>query len=113
MDVVAGVHLGFYPLLCLLTFTSLKVLTNNSPVKESTYQIPLVGGSYFLIQMLYYFIYSLVLPEVLPEWSWSATTQRTALIVISAVPLFLLFNSLFEYVQKRRLQSRPPRRRRR
>ena len=113
MDVVTGIYLGFYSLLCLLTFTALKVLTSNSPVKESTYQIPLVGGSYFLIQMFFYFIYSLILPEVLPEWSWSETTRRTALIVISAVPLFLLFNSLFEYVQKRRKQSKPPRRRQR
>ncbi len=111
VDVVAGIYLGFYPLLCLLTFTILKLLTNNSPVKESTYQIPLVGASYFLMQMFFYFVYSLTLPEELPEWSWGVTTQRTALIVISAAPLFLLFNSLFEYMKKRRKRSIPPRRR--
>jgi len=61
----------------------------------------------------FYFVYSLILPEELPEWSWSTTTQRTALVVISSVPLFLLFNSLFEYVQKRRMQTKPPRRRQR
>jgi rod shape-determining protein MreD len=111
MDIVTGIHLGFYPLLCLITFSVLKVLTSNSPVKESTYQIPLVGASYFLMQMFFYFVYSLTLPEELPEWSWGVTTQRTALVVVSAAPLFLLFNSLFEYVQKRRMQSGPPRRR--
>ena len=111
MDVIAGIHLGFYPLLCLLTFTILKVLTTNSPVKESTYQIPLVGASYFLMQMFFYFVYSLTLPEVLPEWSWGEATRRTALVVVAAAPLFLLFNSLFEYLQKRRMRSAPPRRR--
>jgi len=111
MDIVAGIHLGFYPLLCLITFSVLKLLTTNSPIKESTYQIPLVGASYFLMQMFFYFVYSLTLPEELPEWSWGVTAQRTALIVVSAAPLLLLFNSLFEYVQKRRMQSSPPRRR--
>jgi len=111
MDVVAGIHLGFYPLLCLLTFTLLKALTTNSPIKESTYQIPLVGASYFLMQMFFYFVYSLTLPEVLPEWSWGETTRRTALVVVVAAPLFLLFNSLFEHLQKRRRRSTPHRRR--
>jgi rod shape-determining protein MreD len=111
MDVVAGIHLGFYPLLCLLTFASLKVLTSNSPVRESMYQIPLVGISFFLIQMFFYFVYSLTLPEVLPEWSWGLTTRRTVLVMVASMPLFLLFNALFEFVQKRRLRSRPLRRR--
>lgn len=111
VDVVAGIYLGFYPLMCLLTFTALKLLANKNPIKESTYQIPLVGVSYFLMQMLFYFVYSLVLPEVLPEWSWGVTLQRTALVVVSAIPLFLLFNSLYESLEKRRLRVKPPRRR--
>lgn len=111
MDVVVGIHLGFYPLMCLLTFTALKLLTNKSPIKESTYQIPLVGLSYFLIQMFLYFAYSLSLPEDLPEWSWGLTLQRTALLVAATVPLFFLFSSLYEYLQKRRLRAKPRRRR--
>ncbi|MGB3211625.1 MAG: hypothetical protein WBB19_13050 [Desulforhopalus sp.] len=111
MDVVAGIHLGFYPLMCLLTFSGLKLLTNQSPIKESTYQIPLVGLSYFLVQMLTYFVYSMTLPEELPEWSWGITLQRTALLVVAAIPLFLLFSSLYEYLHKRRLRAKPLRRR--
>ncbi|MFW2364910.1 MAG: rod shape-determining protein MreD [Desulforhopalus sp.] len=111
MDVVAGIHLGFYPLMCLLTFTALKLLSSRNPIKETTYQIPLVGLSYFLVQMFFYFIYSLVLPEVLPEWSWGQTLQRTIIVFLSAIPAFLLFNSLHGYVEKRRLRARPPRRR--
>lgn len=111
MDVIASIHLGFYPLVCLVTFSTLKVLTNKSPVKEVTYQIPLVGLSYFLVQMLYYFAYSVTLPEMLPEWSWGQTAQRTALVIFSAIPLFLLFNSLYENLRKRSLRAKPPRRR--
>ncbi len=111
IDVVVGIHLGLYPLMCLLTFTGLKLLTINSPVKESTYQIPFLGVSYFLMQMFGYFVYSLTVPELLPEWSWVQTTQRTLVVVLSAIPFFLLFNGLFEYLQKRRLRSKPLRRR--
>jgi len=110
LDVVAGIYLGLYPLMCLLTFVILKLLTNKSPVKESTYQIPLVGVSYFLAQMFLYLVYSLALPEDLPEWSWGLTLQRTALLVVASIPLFLLFSSLHEYVLKRRLRAKPLRR---
>jgi rod shape-determining protein MreD len=111
MDVVTGVYLGLYPLMCLLTFTALKLLANKSAIKESTYQIPLVGLSYFLVQMSLCFIYSLTLPDDMSEWSWGITLQRTALLVVAAIPLFLLFNSLYEYLQKRRLRAKPLRRR--
>ncbi|GAB6190942.1 hypothetical protein [Desulfocastanea catecholica] len=111
IDVVAGVYLGLYPLMCLLTFTALKLLTNKSVIKESTYQIPLVGLSYFLVQMFLYFISSLALTEDVQEWSWGLTLQRTALLVVVAIPLFLLFTSLYEYLQKRRLRAKPLRRR--
>lgn len=111
MDVVVGIYLGFYPLMCLLTFVVLKFLTNKSPIKESTYQIPLVGLSYFLVQIILYCVYSLAMPEYLPEWSWGLLLQKTALLVVAAIPLFLLCSSLYEYLLKRRLRAKPLRRR--
>lgn len=111
VDVVGAVYLGIYPLICLLAFSGLKLLTSRSLMKESAYQIPLVGVSYFLVQMFFYFIYSLTLPELLPDWSWGETLRRTALVMLSAIPLFLLFNKLFEYFQRRRLRTKPLRRR--
>jgi len=111
MDVMTGIHLGFYPMMCLLTFTILKFLTNKSPIKESTYQIPLVGLSYFFVQVFLYCTYSLTLPEELPEWSLGIIVQRTALLVVASIPLFILCSSLYEYLQKRRLRAKPHRRR--
>jgi rod shape-determining protein MreD len=111
IDVVAGVALGLYPLMCLLTFAALKLLTSKSAIKESTYQIPLVGLSYFLVQMFLYFGTSLALSEDLREWSWGLNLQRTALLVVVAIPLFLLFSSLHEFLRKRRLRAKPLRRR--
>lgn len=111
VDVVAGIHLGIYPLACLVVFAVLKGITTKRLIKESTYQIPLVGLSYFLMQTSFYFIYSVLLQEELPEWSWLVSVQRTALVVFSAIPLFVLFNSFHEYLQKRRLRGNAPRRR--
>jgi len=112
LDVVAGIQLGIYPLMCLLSLTGLKLLTNKSPVKEATYQIPLVGISYFLVQMFMYFICSLSSPDLLPEWSWGVTVQRTVIVMVSAIPMFLLCNTLYEHLLKRQLRGKPPRRRR-
>ncbi len=111
LDVVAAIYLGLYPLVCLIAFAAIKSLTIKSPVKESTYQIPLVGLGYFLVQIFFYFINSILLPDMLPEWSWPSAMQRTILVILAAIPLFIFFNRLFEYIQKRRLRGTPPRRR--
>ena len=111
VDVVAGIFMGLYPLASLLAFTALKNMSNKSLLKESTYQIPLVGLSFFLTQIVLYFVSSLLLPDILPEWSWPGSMQRTILVVLSAIPLFVLFNRLNEYLLKRRLRGKAPRRR--
>lgn len=111
IDVVAGIHLGIYPLSCLSVFAIIKVITSKRLIKESTYQIPLIGLCYFLMQIFFYFIHSVLLPNEMPEWSWGVAVQRTALVVFSAIPLFVLFNSLYEYIHKRRLGGNMPRRR--
>ncbi len=111
IDVVAGIHLGIYPLSCLIVFAILKVVTSRRLIKESTYQIPLVGLCYFLMQIFFYFAHTVLLPEEIPEWSWVVAVQRTALVVFSAIPLFVLFNSLYEYIKKSRLRGKAPRRR--
>jgi rod shape-determining protein MreD len=109
-DVIIGLNLGVYPLEFLFVFISLKLLTLNSPVKEAAYQIPMVGVSYFLLQMIVYFLSSLTLSDTLPEWSWSKNVKETLLLVVAAIPCFLVFNCLFEYLQNRSSRSRPARR---
>ncbi len=111
MDVVSGIYLGTYSVQSLLVFFCLKMLTENSPVKETAYQVPLVGISYFLLQIGFYFFYSIALPETLPEWSWGRILQETIILFVATVPCFLLFNSFFEYFLKRRLSQKLLRRR--
>ena len=111
MDVVSGMYLGTFPLQYFLVFVSLKILSENSPVKETAYQVPLVGISYFLVQMALYSIYSLTLPETIPEWSWGRVIVMSLLLVVATIPCFLLYNSFFEYIQKKRLSPRVLRRR--
>lgn len=110
MDVVSGMYLGTYALESLLVFFCLKLFTENSPVKETAYQVPLVGVSYFLMQLGVYFFYSVALPGTLPEWSWNRITRETLVLVAATIPCFLMFNSCYEYFLRRRLNRKPLRR---
>jgi len=111
LDVLVGVNLGFYPLQFLFVLVSLKLLTLNSPVKESAYQIPMVGLSYFLLQMSVYLLSSMTLQYGLPEWSWVSMIQETILLVLAAIPCFLVFNVIHDYLAGRIARSRSVRRR--
>ena len=101
MDVVSGIYLGTYLLEYLLYFTILHTLTVNSPIKESAYQIPLVGLSYFVIQFALYFVLSLMVEEGLPLWSWTRVLRETILLTVATIPCFLVFNSFNEFILKR------------
>lgn len=103
MDVISGLYLGTYPLLYLFLFVSLKIFKEKSPVKEVAYQVPLVGVAFLVEYSGMYFVYSLVLPGVLPEWSWAKILQQTLILIVATIPCFLLYNSLFEHMSKRRL----------
>jgi rod shape-determining protein MreD len=107
MDVVSGLYLGTYPLLYFFLFVALKIFKENSPVKEVAYQIPLVGVAFFVGYSLLFSFYSLALPGVLPDWSWVIILQEMSILIVATIPCFLLCNSLFEYVSKRRFV--PPR----
>jgi rod shape-determining protein MreD len=103
MDVVSGSYLGTYPLQYFLVFVCLKMLSENSPMKESAYQVPLVGISYFLVQMALYSMYSFTMPDTIPEWSWAQSVLIAAILTMATIPCFLLYSSLFDYLRKKRL----------
>ena len=102
MDVLSGLYLGTYPLLYLFLFVSLKIFKEKSPVKEVAYQVPLVGVAFLVEYSGMYSVYSLALPGILPEWSWAKILQETLILIVATIPCFLLYNSLFEHMSKRR-----------
>lgn len=106
VDVVSGIHLGIYPLQNILVFTALKMLTENSPLKESTYQVPLVAISYFLVQMGFYFLHSIMAPGMLPIWSWEKIFQDTVILFLATIPTFVLLNYFYELFGTRRVIHR-------
>lgn len=106
MDVVAASSPGIFVFEYLLVFLVLSVLAKNSPVKESAYQVPLVGLAYFVIQVLIYGALTVFDVESLPSWSWGRLTRETVIVVAATIPGFALFNTLYEYLQQRRTVSR-------
>lgn len=107
MDVVSGLYLGTYPLLYLFLFVFLKIIKENSPVKEAVYQIPLVGVAFFVGYSCLYIFYFLALPGILPAWSWVTMARQTLILIVAAIPCFLIYNKLYEQVSRRRFV--PPR----
>ncbi len=110
MDVVAGLYLGVYVIEYLLVFVVINTLTKNSPIKESAYQVPLVGLSYFLAQLILYASLTMMVEEAQAPWSWSQMLRESIILTVATIPCFILFNSLYEYLQKRKSVSRVARR---
>ena len=100
-EVITRVFLGVYPLQCLLVFSCLKIVSANLPFKESVYQIPLVGIGYFLMHVFAYFGASLINPDAQPDWSLFTLVRETLLLVVVAIPVFMVFNRIYEYGQLR------------
>jgi rod shape-determining protein MreD len=111
MDVVSGIYLGMFVVKYLILFFILHLFTQNSPVKESAYQVPLVGVSYFLIQLGFYAALTLAAADLVSPWSWNRMAMETIILMIATIPCFLLFNSLYEYMGKRRTIARVVRKR--
>ena len=106
MDVVSGFYLGIYPVAYLLVFALVKGVAEHSPVKEGLYQIPMVGVTYFVVQLLLFGFFALIQPEALPSWRWSLVVRETVILLVAAIPCFLLFNTLMDGLSRRRLSSR-------
>ncbi len=101
MDVISGIHLGFAPLIYLLLFVALKVLSYGNPLKESNYQIPLLGAAWLAGQFLQHITFSFWLDQMVPDWQWGQHLLDVILLMIIAIPLFALYNKLFSVLQRR------------
>lgn len=97
MDIFSGVIIGTYPVICFGTFILLKVIDTKVPVRESLYQVPLVGVSYLLVHRVVYTFFSFFLPDSVPPWSWSEMFVRVFLLILFAFPLF----RILEYINQR------------
>lgn len=106
MDVASGMFLGTYLGMALMVFCLVKFFTQNSPVKETAYQVPLAGLSYFLLQCCFYAFFLFTQPGVLPPWSWGRVAQETFILLVAAIPCFVLFNWMYEKISSHRLASK-------
>jgi len=97
LDVLSGVVIGTYPAICFGAFLLLKIIDAKVPVRESLYQVPLMGVSYLVVYRVVYAILSLFAPESIAPWSWTEMFARLFLLVLVAFPLF----SFFEYINQR------------
>lgn len=100
LDVFSGVVLGTYPTICFGAFFLLKVMSAKIPVRESLYQIPLIGVSYLVISRIVHLGLSFFEPGAIAPWSWVDMGIRVALMVLFAFPLFRFFESIYKRFQR-------------
>ena len=101
MDVFSGVIIGVYPSICFGSFVLLKLMDTKIPVRESLYQIPLVGVCYLVVHKVVYTVLSIFAPDTISPWSWPEMLAKVFLLVICAFPLF----SFFEFINTRLQKS--------
>lgn len=100
LDVVSGVVLGMYPAVCFGAFLLLKVLSVKVPLRESFYQVPMIGVSYLVVSKTVYLGISLFEPRVLASWSWPEMLVRGGLMILLAFPLFRFFDCISKRLQR-------------
>jgi len=101
LDVFSGVVLGMYPAICFSAFFLLKVMAAKMPVRESLYQVPLIGVSYLVVHKSVYTVFSFLETGVLVPWSWPLILVRVLILVALAVPLFRLFERINKGLQQK------------
>ncbi len=96
-DVLSGLVLGMYPAIFILGFFLLKFMSDRLPVRESFYQLPMIGVSYLLVNWLVYVCMSFAVPSLLVPWSWPEMFMRAGLVILFSFPLF----RIFEFIHRR------------
>jgi rod shape-determining protein MreD len=100
-DVLSGLVLGMYPALFLLGFLVLKFLSDRLPVRESLYQVPMIGVVYLLVSWIVYICISLAAPELMVPWSWPVMLMRALLVALFSFPLFRFFDFFSRGIETR------------
>ncbi len=100
-DIVSGTVGGMHLTIYTGSFLLLKFISTRLPVRESLYQIPLIGVSYLLMTRLVHGLVSFFSPETLLPWSWPKVLVRTFLILLIAIPLFRFFEVITKWLEGR------------
>ena len=118
LDVLCGTVLGSYALLCFGCYFLVKTISGKLPIKETLYQIPLIGAAYLIVHYLVYLLLDFLQPDHLVSWSWWQMLSRAAMVVALGYPLFYFFEkvrkfSIGSFLPWNRLRLRTDNRRRR
>ncbi|MCK5233170.1 MAG: hypothetical protein KAR13_23070 [Desulfobulbaceae bacterium] len=92
MDIFAGIYLGFYPIVYLLLFFSLKGISRHLVIYESVQQIPVVAISYLLASSAIYCSSALLVPDCYIDWSWRNMLVQMIMLAMLSTPFFLIFD---------------------
>ena len=97
LDVLCGTVLGYYALICFGGFFLFKAVVGKMPIRESLYQMPLIGAGYLVVHWLIYLLLEIIQPGQLVPWSSWRMLIRALLVVALAYPLFFLLECVEKF----------------
>lgn len=103
MDIFSGPHMGIYPLVYLLLFLILKVISRNLALEDSIHQVPLVMVAFLGMATGIHLLISLLAPENPVFWGWPQLLQNIVILGVVCLPFFHLCRWLLTL-----LEDKPP-----
>lgn len=101
VDIFSGVFLGIYPVLYVMFFLVLKVLSLHFILNDQTYQAPLVAISYLMFNIGVVLFAIILAPENVLMWAWGQLLLQMLILSVITVPLFRFFDWILDRVDKK------------
>ncbi|OGQ99837.1 MAG: rod shape-determining protein MreD [Deltaproteobacteria bacterium RIFOXYD12_FULL_55_16] len=94
MDIFSGVFLGLHPVIFLVLFFVLQILSRRLAINESIHQIPLVALSYLFTASSIFIFTSVLTPENRLYWAWGNEILQGLILSVICIPFFNFFHWL-------------------
>jgi len=93
-------------------FFGLRYSASRIVLKESLYQMPLLGVWYLVLLAVHHTLCSFFVPDSVSPWSWPQALWRAFWLVLAGAPAFRLFDGGRRWMERgvlpwRRLRMRP------
>ena len=94
MDIFSGIFLGLYPVINLILFFIVHLLSRRFIISELPHQIPLVMSCYLFSNTMIFISTAMLAPENILPWNGKAIFFQILLLSILTLPFFALYDFL-------------------
>lgn len=92
MDIFSGIILGLHPVVYLLLFFLLQIVSRHLTLTESVHQMPLVAFSYLLSASGIFLFATILTPDSRLYWAWGNELLQVLILSVISIPFFNFFH---------------------